>query len=153
LFESDWAASVVYGHDDDDGDHAKSRRQEAKFASLEDGILRSTALPAGTLLGALFDAFESLVDFVDAAHQATELLVVRLHQLEKIVHGVILPGREIIISTLLHWTTFGYGVEWLLTYLEGGISRYLQGTLASWQPWQGCPPSHFDFLLRQFSQA
>jgi len=84
----------VYGHDDDDGDHAKSRRQEAKFASLEDGILRSTALPAGTLLGALFDAFESLVDFVDAAHQATELLVVRLHQLEKIVHGVILLGRR-----------------------------------------------------------
>jgi hypothetical protein len=51
-------------------------------------------LPARALFGALLDAFESLVDLVDAAHDSPKLLVLGLHQLEKVVHGVILPARE-----------------------------------------------------------
>jgi hypothetical protein len=55
-------------------------------------------LPARALLGALLDAFKSLVDLVDAAHDSPKLLVLGLHQLEQVVHGIVLPGKEMIVS-------------------------------------------------------
>jgi hypothetical protein len=78
---------------------------------------------------------------------------VGLHQIEQVVQLVVLSAKgEALLACR------DLAVERIVgmigaAYLEGGISLYLQGTLASWQPWHGCPPSHFDFLLRQFSHA